>query len=186
MDISLLISGDQCSSARRDLCGGRPVTVVSTATDPEGNRSRRRQSGEASRSRGGQRRRADSFYLGDSAAVGSADAEFGRALAGSLPARHVNGRFPRGVDRPLGEGCAESFAGGDFSADGRIAGRVRALAQAGSLGASICVCVGRRRFPSGAHGRPWRMHACADRCDAGGQFFRTGREMNQRLNRPES
>ena len=51
----------------------------------------------------------------------------------------------------------------------RVAGRVRPLAEARSVGAAIRVCVGGRCLPAGSHGRPWRMHAGADRRDAGGQ-----------------
>src|SRR5476649_2759426 len=58
---------------------------------------------------------------------------------------------------------------GDFPADGGVARRVRALAEAGFVGPPIPVCVGRRRIPAGSHGRPQRMHAGADRGYAGGQ-----------------
>ena len=50
-----------------------------------------------------------------------------------------------------------------------VARRVRALAEAGFVGAPIPVCVGRRCIPAGSHGRPQRMHAGADWGYAGGQ-----------------
>ena len=90
--------------------------------------------------------------------------------AGALPARHLDGRLPGGAGgAPCGQGCAEPVAGGDFQTDGRVAGRVRALAEARPVGAAIRVRVGGRGLPAGADGRPRRMHAGADRRDAGGQ-----------------
>ena len=51
----------------------------------------------------------------------------------------------------------------------RMAGRVRALADPRFVGAPVRVRLGGRRVPAGPHGRPQRMHAGADRCDAGRQ-----------------
>src|SRR6266536_1983816 len=103
------------------------------------------------------------------AAVGAADEELGRAAAGALPAGHLNGRLPGGAGGTPGQGRTEPVAGGDFQTDGRVAGRVRALAEARSVGAAIRVRVGRRRLPAGSDGRPQRVHAGADRRDAGRQ-----------------
>ena len=41
------------------------------------------------------------------------------ALLPALPAWHLDGRLPRSVGGTAGQGCAESFAGGDRSTDGR-------------------------------------------------------------------
>ncbi len=99
---------------------------------------------------GGERRRADSVHLGNPAPVGAADEELGRAAAGALPTGHLNGRLPGGAGGTAGQGRTEPVAGGDFQTDGREAGRVRALAEARSVGAAIRVRVGRRRLPAGS------------------------------------
>src|SRR5664280_2378915 len=93
----------------------------------------------------------------------------GCASAGSLSAWHLDRRLPGGLGGAVGQGCAEPVAGGDFPSDGGVARRVRALAEAGFVGAPIPVCVGGRCIPAGSHGRSQRMHAGADRGYAGGQ-----------------
>ena len=65
-----------------------------------------------------------------------------RAVAGSLPARSVHRRFPGGAHCPLGQGRAEPVAGRDLAADGGVAGGLRRLAEARSVGAAIRVCSG--------------------------------------------
>ncbi len=82
--------------------------------------------GEDSRPRGGRRWRADPVQLGDLAAVGTADQKSGCAVAGSVPARHLDRRFPGGADGLAGQGRAEPVARGDFPADGRVARRTNA------------------------------------------------------------
>jgi len=72
--------------------------------------------------------------------LGAAHPEFGRAVAAAVPARHLDGRFPGGADGYAGQGRAEPVAGGHLPADGRVAGRVRALAEARSVGATLRVC----------------------------------------------
>src|SRR6266404_8087637 len=64
------------------------------------------------------------------------------AIAGAVPAGHLDRRFPGGADSPAGQGRAEPVAGGHLPADGRVAGRVRALAKARSVGAALRLCVG--------------------------------------------
>src|SRR6201981_3640399 len=61
-------------------------------------------------------------------------------LPGAVSARHLDRGFPGGADGPAGEGRAEPVAGGHLP---RVAGRVRALAEARSVGAALRVCVGR-------------------------------------------
>ena len=51
------------------------------------------------------------------------------------------GRLPGGAGGTPGEGCAESFSGGDLQTDGGVAGRVRAVAEARSFArAGTCTC----------------------------------------------
>ena len=91
------------------------------------------------------------------------------AVAGSLFARGVDRRLPGGACRSPGQGRAQPVAGGDRAADGGVAGRLRRLASARSLGAAIRLCVGGRGLPAGADGGRRRMHARADRRDARGK-----------------
>src|SRR4030081_2057237 len=90
-------------------------------------------------------------------------------LPGALLARHLDGRLPGGAGGTPGQGCAESFSGGDLQTDGGVAGRVRALAEARSFGVPVRVRVGGRRLPAGSPGRPTRKQSGADRRDAGRQ-----------------
>src|SRR5450756_1965175 len=101
--------------------------------------------------------------------MGSADEEPGCAAASALSARDFDGRLPGGAGGASGKGGAEPVGGGDFQTDGRVEGRVRPLAEARPIGAAIRVCLGGRCLPAGSDGRQRRMHAGADRCDAGGQ-----------------
>jgi hypothetical protein len=85
---------------------------------------------------------------------GPADQKSGCAVAGALPAWRLDRRFPGGADGLAGQGRPQLVACGGVPADGRVARRVRALAEARSVGAAICVRVGRWRLPAGPHGRP--------------------------------
>ena len=118
------------------------------------------------------------FFLGDFAEMGAADEEPRRAVAGSLPARSINRRFPGGACRPPGQGRAELVASRYLAADGGVAGGLRHLAEARSLGTAIRVRVGRRGLSPRPDGRQRRMHAGADRRDTRGQErlvgFQTG------------
>ena len=90
------------------------------------------------------------------------------AAAGPLPARGLDRRLPGGACGAARQGRPEPVAVGDRPADGRMAGRVRALAGARSLGPALRLRLGRWRLPAGPHGGSGRMHAGADRRDAGG------------------
>ena len=147
---------EACLTAATVLCG--------TATAPSA-RSRRgsglsRSARVKIRDRGAAMRwRADSLHLGDPAAVGAAHEEPGCAVAGALSARHLDGRLPGGAGGAAGQGRAEPVAGGDLQTDGGVEGRVRALAEARSVGAPVRVRVGGRCLPAGSHGRP-QANAC--------------------------
>src|SRR5512146_637689 len=84
-------------------------------------------------------------------------------------AGHFDRRLPGGPLRSPGQGRAEPVAGGDHAADGGVAGGLRGMAEARSLGAALCLCVGGRGLPAGADGSRRRMHAGADRRDTRGQ-----------------
>ena len=84
-------------------------------------------------------------------------------------AGHFDRRLPGGPLRSPGQGRAEPVAGGDHPADGGVAGGLRGVAEARSLGAALCLCVGGRGLPAGADGSRRRMHAGADRRDTRGQ-----------------
>ena len=109
------------------------------------------------------------FTSADPTPMGTADAKPGCVAADPLSARHLDGRLPRGARRPAGQGGAEPVAVGDRPAEGRLAGRLRALAEARSVGAALRLHLGRRRLPAGAAGAPGRVHAGADRRHARGQ-----------------
>src|SRR3982074_3642373 len=93
-----------------------------SADDPDGDWRCRGRAGEDSGSRGGQRWRAGSLHVGDPAAVGTAHEELGRPFAGALPAGDLDGRLPGGTGGTPGQGCTESFSGGDLQTDGAVAG----------------------------------------------------------------
>src|SRR3954453_12496087 len=112
------------------------------ADDPDGYRSRRGRAGEDSGSRGGRKWRADPLHLSDSSAVGASDEELGHAFAGALLAGHFDGRLPGGAGGTFGPERTELVTCGDFPADGRVAGRVRALAEARFVGATIRLRLG--------------------------------------------
>src|SRR6266853_6263984 len=97
--------------------------------------------------------------------MGTADEEPGCALAGALLARHFDGRFPGGLGGLAWQGRAEPVAFGDFPAGRGMAGRIRSLAGARSLGAALRVPLGGWRLPASPDGRQCRMHAGADRRD---------------------
>ena len=102
-----------------------------------------------------------SLHLGDSAVVGAADEELGRAFAGALLAVHLDGRLPGGAGGTSGPERTELVTCGDFPADGRVAGRVRALAEARFVGATIRLRLGRRCLSR----RPaWKITASACWC----------------------
>ena len=61
--------------------------------------------------------------------------------------------FPGGAHCPFGQGRAEPVAGRDLAADGGVAGGLRRLAEARSVGAAIRVCLGGRGLPAGPNGR---------------------------------
>ena len=125
------------------------------------------------------------FYLGDPAEMGAADEEPGCAAADPVPARALHRRLPGGARGPARQGRPEPLAFRDLPAHRRMAGRVRALAGAGSLGPPLRLCLGRRRLPAGPDGGSGRVHAGADRRHAGGQEG-TGRLPGRRAReRPE-
>src|ERR1700759_1121712 len=81
------------------------------------------------------RRGQNPLHLVDPAEVGAAGEKPRCAVAGSLPAWGVDWRLPGSPRRPLGQGRAEPVAGGDLTADGRMAGGLRRLAEARPLSA---------------------------------------------------
>src|ERR687894_363302 len=125
--------------------------------------------GEAARPRRWPGWRAHPLHLGDPAALGATDAEPGCAAADPLPARGLDGRLPGGADRPARRASAEPVALGNRAATGRVAGRPCALAAARPVGPALRLPLGRRRLPAGADGAAGRVHAGADRRDAGGE-----------------
>jgi len=76
------------------------------------------------------------------------------------------------------QGRAEPLAGGDRPAQGRVGRRVSAVAKARSVGAPLCLRLGRWRLSAGADGATGRMHAGADCATPEGKKeligFRTG------------
>ena len=79
------------------------------------------------------------------------------------------GDFQEALGGPAGQGGAEPVACGDRTATGRWAGGLRPLAAPRPGGAALRLPLGRRRLPAGADGAAGRVHAGADRRDAGGQ-----------------
>ena len=127
--------------------GHGPERAIQTGVGPVAvRRAKVRDRGDGGR--GGE----DPLYLGDPAEMGAADEEPRRAVAGSLPARNIDRRFPGGARRPAGQGRAEPVAGRDLAADGGVAGGLRRLAEARSLGTAIRVCLGGRGLPAGPDG----------------------------------
>ena len=92
-----------------------------------------------------------------------------RAPASSLFTREFDGRFPGGSHGLARQGRAESLAGGERAAQGRVGRRISAVAKARSVGASLCLRLGGWRLSSGAHGAAGRMHAGSDRGHSRGQ-----------------
>ena len=129
------------------------------APGPDRDRSGRGAAGEAARPRRRRGGRAHPLHLGDPAALGAADAEPGCAAADPLPARRLDGRLPGGARRLAGQGRAEPVAVGDRAAEGRLGGRLRALAAARPVGPALRLHLGRRRLPAGAAWSP-RPSAC--------------------------
>ena len=73
------------------------------------------------------------------------------------------GDFQEALSALLGKDAPEPVTVGDHAADGGMAGRLRRLAEARSLGAALRLRLGGRRLPAGADGSQCRMHAGADR-----------------------
>src|SRR3954453_22883548 len=101
--------------------------------------------------------------------MGAPDAEPRCALADPLPSRGLDRRLPGGACGTPRPRRTEPVAFSDRSAERGMAGRVRALATAGSLGTALRVPLGRWRLPAGSHGGACRVHAGDDRRDARGR-----------------
>src|SRR3979490_1555396 len=116
--------------------GHGPTRMIQTGIGPvEVERVKIRDRGAAV---GGER---GSLHVGDLAAVGAADEEFGCSFAGALLAGHFDGRLPGGAGGTPGPERTELVTCGDLQTDGRVAGRVRALAEARSVGVAIRLCL---------------------------------------------
>ena len=93
-----------------------------------------------------------------------------KSLDALLPVLYLRGvstgDFQEALAALPGQGRAEPVAGRDHAADGGVAVRLRRLAEARPLGATIRVRLGGRGLPAGADGSGRRMHAGADRRDA--------------------
>src|SRR5450631_1982641 len=94
--------------------------------------------------------------------MGATNEEPRCAPAGALSARDFGRRFPGGPHGLARQGRAEPLAGGDRPAQGRVGRRVSAVAKARSVGAPLCLRLGRWRLSAGADGAAGRMHAGAD------------------------
>ena len=106
--------------------------------------------------------------------------------APSLSARRFHWRRLSGrPDGPARQGCAQSFAFGDRAAEGRLGGRLSALASQRSVGATLCLYLGRRRLSAGADGAAGRMHSRTDWRDPGGQKGASGLADGHAGKRPE-
>src|SRR5215213_4759554 len=97
-----------------------------------------------------------------------------RSLDASLPILHLRGVSMGGFGEalgalPAGQGRPGPVAVGGRAAAGRMGSRPRALAAAGPVRPALRLSLGRRGVPAGAHGAAGRLHAGADRRDAGGQ-----------------
>ena len=138
----------------------RPSRPWAATHDPDRGRACRGQARQGARPGRGGRGGKNPLQLVDPAEMGAADQESRCAVAGSLFARGVDRRLPGGACRSPGQGRAQLVAGGDRAADGGVAGRLRRLASARSLGAAIRLCVGGRGLPAGAG---WRTppNACS-------------------------
>ncbi len=101
--------------------------------------------------------------------MGAAHEEPRCPFAGALPARNLDRRLPGSADGLARQGRAQSFACRDRAVEGRVGGRIQALAKARSVGSALCLCLGRRRLSASADGAASRMHVGAHRRDAGGQ-----------------
>ena len=77
--------------------------------------------------------------------------------------------YLRGVSTGDFQEAFAALLGKDARADWRLAGGLRRLAEARSLGTAIRVCMGGRGLPAGPNGRQRRMHAGAHRRDTRGQ-----------------
>src|SRR5215204_4737159 len=91
--------------------------------------------------------------------MGAPGAEPRCALADPLPSRGLDRRLPGGACGTPRPRRTEPVAFSDRSAERGMAGRVRALATAGTLGTALRVPLGRWRLPAGAHGGACRVHA---------------------------
>src|SRR5208283_5042135 len=91
--------------------------------------------------------------------MGATNEEPRCAPAGALSARDFGRRFPGGPPGLARQGRAEPLAGGDRPAQGRVGRRVSAVAKARSVGAPLCLRLGRWRLSAGADGATGRMHA---------------------------
>ena len=74
---------------------------------------------------------------------------------------------------------------GDRAAEERLGGRRSALASQRSVGATLCLCLGRRRLSAGADGAAGGMHSRTDWRDPGGQRGASGLADGHAGKRPE-
>ena len=102
--------------------------------------------------------------------MGAADAAASmRCCRSSTCAGVSTGDFQEALSALLGKDAPNLSPSVVGAADGRVAGRLRALAAARSVGPPLRLRLGRRGLPPGPHGGSGRVHAGADRRDAGGQ-----------------
>lgn len=137
------------------------VALAAGAKDSDRGRPGRSGVGEDTRPWGRRRWRANPGQLGDSATFARGGPEVWMSCCRFYICAASRSVISRGPDGVAGQGSAPPV--GDFPADSRAAGRVRALAEARSVGATMRVCVGRWRLSAGPHGRRRRVHAGAHR-----------------------
>ena len=142
--------------------GHDPVRAIQTGIEPVDVKSRRP-------AIGARHRRADTLHLEYPAQMGAAHEEPRRAAAGPLPAWNFRGRLSGSPFRIARQGGAQLVVGGDRAPQGRMGRRISPMAEARFIGAPIRLRLGGRRLFAGANGAAGRMHAGADRRDAGGQ-----------------
>src|SRR5919202_1566118 len=160
---------DGRSTARRWPGSPRPPRAWPGAYRPDRDRPGRGTAAQDPRPRPGRERGPGPLHLPNPAALGAANEGLGGPAAGPLPARGLDRRLPGGARSLARQGCPEPLAAGDRPAEGRLAGRVRALARARPVGPALRLPLGRRRLPAGPDGAATGVYAGGDRRHARGR-----------------